>query len=106
MGPDWVVVKNGKRVGERWKAVRDLVFSPDGRSLAFVAEQPSPSLTLTLGEEKDEAERVYPFRVVKDGEPVGRSYQRVSRPVTSRDGTRLVFAARREKDVYYVLTPW
>ena len=70
------VLRDGARVGGEYEEAWSLKFSPDGRSLAFVAKSGSK------------------WSVIRDGSRVGGEYEGASFPVFSPDGRWLAFAAK------------
>jgi len=82
------VMRDGQRVGQDYESVSDLTFSPDGRTLVFLARDRGKMLC------------------VRDGVRVGEEFERMSRPTISDDGTKLIFAGLRDNTVYRCEVPW
>ena len=78
------VVKDGKRVGDKYEQVGEPVFSANGDSIAFTVRKGGK------------------LSVVKDGEQIGGDYDEVGKPVPSPKGGSVVFRAKSRRESFLV----
>mgnify|MGYP000182777754 CR=1 FL=1 len=82
------VVRDGQYVGEEYDWVNNLTFSPDGRTLIFMAGSGGKSF------------------YVCNGKRVCQEYTFVTPPVTSQDGAKVIFAGLSDNALYRNEIPW
>ena len=80
-GGRWFVVL-GKQKGEEFDAVDDIVFSPDGKVLAYAAQKGGESFVVA-------------------GDQKGQRFDHVWPPVFSPDGKRIGYGAQKGRNIYW-----
>jgi WD40 repeat protein len=120
------VVRDGIKASQDYDGLSGIAFSPDGKSLAFHADDrgsivirdgvqvgpPFGNVVLpilyspngkSIAFRAEQGRRAF---IVRDGVQVTPDYEEISNIVTTPDGKTLVFAAIRDRMVYRVEVPW